>query len=243
MRDLIQWIFSLGFVLLTLTASQAQDNGNYEYTREYIWGINKNTNSGLIGGVVLKYSQAMNEKVFRTYGMEIINVKHPKEYRYISQFGNPFIWAKGNYLYAVRLQYGRDYLMFRKAPQQGVQINATWAAGPTLGIVAPYYIKYATGPNTFKVEPFDPARHSFGGVLGTGRLFQGIGQSSIKPGLNGKVAINFEFGTFKSNVTGFEIGVLAEAFPTEIVIIPAPAATNKSFFTSAFITLYYGARR
>ncbi|CAD5290966.1 MULTISPECIES: hypothetical protein [unclassified Imperialibacter] len=228
-------------ILLASSVAKSQDNGNYEYSREYIWGINKNTNSGLIGGIVLKYSQAMDEKTFRTFGMELINVKHPKEYRYISQYGNPFVWAKKNYLYAVRLQYGKDYLMFRKAPQQGVQINASWAAGPTLGIVAPYYVKYATGPSTFTVEQFDPARHSFGGILGTGRLFQGLGQSKIQPGLNAKAAINFEFGTFKSNVTGFEIGVLAEAFTKEIIIIPA--ATNTAFFTSAFFTLYYGARR
>jgi len=226
--------------LLASTAF-AQDNGNYEYSREYIWGINKNTNSGLIGGVVLKFSRAMTDQVFQTYGMELINVKHPKEYRYISQFGNPFVWAKQNYLYAVRFQYGRDYLIFKKAPQQGVQINASWAAGPTLGIVAPYYIKYATGPSTFTVEPFDPKRHSFGGVLGTGRIFQGLGNSVLRPGANGKVALNFEFGTFKSNVTGFELGVLAEAFTNEIVIIPT--ATNRAFFASAFFTLYYGARR
>lgn len=234
---------SLFFVLFFLISSvaNAQDNGNYEYSREYIWGINKNTNSGLIGGMVLKFSRALDDQVFQTFGMELINVKHPKEYRYISQFGNPFVWAKQNYLYAIRFQYGKDYLIFKKAPQQGVQINASWAAGPTLGVVAPYYIKYSTGQSTFAVEPFDPARHSFGGVLGTGRIFQGLGKSNLQPGANGKLALNFEFGTFKSNVTGFELGVLAEAFTKEIVIIPA--ATNRAVFVSAFFTLYYGTRR
>lgn len=241
MRSTGKVFCSLCLFLLVSASVSAQDNGNYEYSREYIWGINKNTNSGLIGGIVLKYSQAINEREFQTYGLELINVKHPKEYRYISQFGNPFVWAKGNYLYSVRFQYGRDILLFKKAPQQGVQINTSWAAGPTLGIVAPYYIKYATGPSTFTVEPFDPDRHSFGGILGTGRLFQGLGQSKIQPGLNGKLALNFEFGTFKSNVTGFELGVLAEAFTKEVIIIPN--ATNRAFFASAFFTLYYGARR
>jgi hypothetical protein len=241
MKHSVQAILVACLISLSVPALMAQDNGNYEYSREYIWGINKNTNSGLIGGVVLKYSYAMNEKTFQTYGMELINVKHPKEYRYISQYGNPFVWAKKNYLYAIRFQYGRDYLMFKKAPQQGVQINGSWAAGPTLGVVAPYYVKYATGPSTFTVEPFDPARHSFGGILGTGRLFQGLGQSKIQPGLNAKAAINFEFGTFKSNVTGFEIGVLMEAYTKEIIIIPT--ATNRAVFTSAFFTLYYGTRR
>lgn len=241
MRLLTKGSISTLIFLLSASYILAQDNGNYDYSREYIWGINKNTNSGLIGGLVLKYSQAINPKTFQTYGLEVINVKHPKEYRYISQYGNPFVWAKENYLYSVRLQYGRDYLVFKKAPQQGVQINAVWAAGPTLGIVAPYYIKYATGPSSYSVEPFNPNRHSFGGVLGTGRIFQGIGESSVQPGAHAKLAISFEFGTFKSNVTGFELGVMAEAFAKEIIIIPT--AENRAVFTSAFFTLYYGTRR
>lgn len=232
---------SVLLIFVSALSLNAQDNGNYEYSREYIWGINKNTNSGLIGGLVLKYSQAINETSFQTYGLELINVKHPKEYRYISQYGNPFVWAKENYLYSVRLQYGRDYLLFRKAPQQGVQINAVCAGGPTIGIVAPYYIKYATGPSTYTVEPFNPNRHSFGGVLGTGRIFQGLGESKIQPGAHAKLAMSFEFGTFKSNVTGFELGVLAEAFTKKIIIIPT--AENRAIFTSAFFTLYYGTRR
>lgn len=241
MRLIIRRNVSVFIFLLITSFLHAQDNGNYEYSREYLWGINKNTNSGLIGGVVLKYSQAINDKAFQTYGLELINVKHPKEYRYVSDYGNPFVGAKQNYLYSVRLQYGRDYLMFKKAPQQGVQINAVWAAGPTLGVEAPYYIKYPTGASSYTVEQFDPSKHQVPAVLGTGRIFQGLGDSRIAPGANAKVALSFEFGTFKSNVTGFEIGVLAEAFTREIIIIPT--TKNYAVFTSAFFTLYYGTRR
>lgn len=35
---------------------RAQDDNVYEYNQEYIWGVSKNSNSGLIGGVAGKYS-------------------------------------------------------------------------------------------------------------------------------------------------------------------------------------------
>ena len=235
--------FIICIILIIPAKIFAQGDGNYDYSSEVIWGINKNTNSGLIGGFILKYGQEIKDGMFQTYGIEIVNVKHPKEFKYLSQFsGNSFIWAKQNYLYALRLQYGREMIFYKKAAQQGVQISGQVAGGPTLGILAPYYIEYNPGGSGGTVtEQFNPQRHNFNGIVGTGRLFQGIGESSIKPGVNAKVSLSFEFGTFKSNVTGFELGFMGELYTEEIVIIPT--ADNQAFFPSAFITLFYGNRR
>lgn len=218
-----------------------QRDNNYDYSSEIIWGVNKNTNSGLIGGFMLKYGHEIKDGLFQTFAVEIVNVKHPQEFRYWSQLtGSSFIWAKQNYLYAMRFQYGREKILYRKAPQQGVQINAHLAGGPSLGILAPYYIEWNSGSQGTIREPFDPARHNLSGIVGTGRILQGIGESSIVPGLNLKASLVFEFGTFKSNVAGFELGFMGEAFTREVVLIPT--ANNQAFFTSAFITLFYGNR-
>jgi len=230
-------------LLLPLAGKAQEEGGNYDYSREFIWGITKNTSSGLIGGLVMKFGQEIKDGVFQTFGGELVNVKHPKEFRYLSQFsGNTFIWAKQNYLYALRLQYGREMILYKKASQQGVQINGQVAGGPTLGILAPYYIEYNPGFGGGTItEQFDPEAHDFGSIVGTGRLFQGIGESSIIPGINLKTSLSFEFGTFKSNVTGFELGFMIEQYSKEVVIIPT--ADNQSFFPFAFITLFYGNRR
>jgi hypothetical protein len=226
-----------------LSGMAQEEGGNYDYSREFIWGITKNTSSGLIGGLVMKFGQEIKDGVFQTFGGELVNVKHPKEYKYLSQFsGNTFIWAKQSYLYALRLQYGREMIFYKKANQQGVQINGQLAAGPTFGILAPYYIEYnPAGSGGTITEQFDPERHNFNGIVGTGRLFQGLGESKIIPGINLKSSISFEFGTFKSNVTGFELGFMVEQYTKEVVIIPT--ADNQSFFPYAFITLFYGNRR
>src|SRR6187431_1475069 len=102
-------IFGFTFALLFLvTAGYAQTQDSYEYQSEFTWGINKNTYGGLIGGFTFKKARKLNDKLLETFGLEIMNVKHPQEQRQNSpSTGNFFIYGKSNYLYAIRLQYGR----------------------------------------------------------------------------------------------------------------------------------------
>ena len=59
---------------------RAQDDNVYEYNQEYIWGVSKNSNSGLIGGVAGKYSRQISKGKFQSFGLEIVNVKNPKSF-------------------------------------------------------------------------------------------------------------------------------------------------------------------
>lgn len=221
----------------------AQTQDSYDYQSEFIWGINKNTSGGLIGGLVFKKGRKLNERVLETYGLEIMNVKHPQEVRRNSErTGNFFIYGKANYLYAFRFQYGRDIILFQKAPQQGVEIKAVFAAGPTIGVVAPYYVEYVTSNNdAFSVRGQYNESIQAQQILGTGRLFEGVGKSKITPGANLKAAINFELGTIKSQVTGFEAGFLVDAYTKTVELVPS--AKNYSVFPTLFITLFYGGRK
>jgi hypothetical protein len=224
--------------------ASAQTKDTYDYNSEFIWGINKNSSSGLIGGFVFKKSRRVNEYMFETYGVELINVRHPQEVRKTSPgSGNFFIYGKTNYLYAIRLQYGRDFVIFQKAPQQGVEIKAVLAAGPTVGIVAPYYIKRTVdGLQTIK-EQYDPnnPEHIYGKILGNGGFFYGVGESNLQMGANLKAALNFETGVLKSQVTGFEVGFLVDAYTKKIVMVPT--ADNYAVYPTIFLTIFYGARK
>jgi hypothetical protein len=109
-------------------------------------------------------------------------------------------------------------------------------------LVAPYYVEYALNRNETVRQPYDPAIHqSRFNILGPGRLFEGIGESEIAFGGNAKAAITFEFGFFKSNVTGLELGYQFEGFTKEIPLMPT--TENRQIFQSAYVTLYYGFRR
>lgn len=234
---------ALGLLLPLVGMSQTQDS--YSYQSEFTWGVNKNSAGGFIGGFTFKKARKKSDRVFETFGVEIMNVKHPQEVRRTSRFtGNFFIFGKSNYLYALRLQYGRDFVLFTKAPQQGVEIKAVFAAGPSIGIVAPYYIERAID-NIFvtaheQYNPNDP-NHAFNNILGTGNLFEGIGDSKLQLGGNLKAALNFELGVLKSSVTGFEVGVLTDAYFSKVNLMPT--ASNRAVFPTVFFTLFYGNRK
>jgi hypothetical protein len=233
----------IGIFICGGAAAQTQDS--YEYNSEFIWGINKNSSSGLIGGLVFKKSRRLNEYMFETYGLELINVRHPQEVRKTAQGGNFFIFGKSNYLYAVRLQYGRDFVLFQKAPQQGVEIKGVLSAGPTIGVVAPYYIERAIdGPGLQTVkEQYNPnnPNHSYDDIYGNGGIFYGIGESKIQFGGNLKAALNFETGVLKSQVTGFEVGFLLDAYTKKVIMVPT--AENYAVYPTIFITVFYGSRK
>lgn len=230
--------------LISVSVSNAQQKEPYEYGSEFIWGINKNTAGGWIGGFVFKYGSRINDRLFQSFGLELMNVKHPKEFRY-NNSGSFFIYGKLNYLYAVRLQYGRELILFKKAEEQGVEIKVVAAAGPTLGIVNPYYVNVLDGNGSFvytKSVPHNPGPdQTFQDIFGPGKLFQGMKDAVLYPGANIKGALNFEMGTVKSHITGIELGFLVEAYAKKVPLLKQ--AEDKSLFPTAFITLYYGSRK
>lgn len=243
MTHLPKILLTLVFLLLSvLVLAQRQVGGDYEYDSEILFGINKNTNGGLIGGFSMKLGYRIDETKFQFFGLDLANVKNPKEVRYTSILGNSFIFGKSNYLYSIRPYYGRELILFKKAPQQGVQVSLLGAIGPSLGIIAPYYIEYAVSRVQTVRMQYDPeVNQSRFNILGPGRVFEGLGQSEMAFGLNAKAAVNFEFGVFKSNVTAVELGYQFEGFNREIVLMPT--TENRQLFQSVYFTFFYGLRK
>lgn len=237
----ISSIFLICNFLIVTAYAQTQDS--YDYQSEFTWGINRNTSGGLIGGFVFKKARKINDRLLETFGFEIMNVKHPQEVRQKSpSTGNQFLYGKNNYLYALRFQYGRDLILFKKAPQQGVEVKAVTAIGPSLGIIAPYYIERPSDQGSFVTirEQYNPDIR-VEQIYGPGRLFEGLGESDVAIGANAKVAINFELGTVKSQVTGFEAGFLIDAYSRKIEMVPT--ARNYAVYPTLFFTLFYGSRK
>lgn len=230
-------------VVVTSVSAYCQTQDSYEYQSEFVWGINKNTSGGLIGGFMFKKSRKVSDRMLETFGLEIMNVKHPQELRFNSYAtGNFFILGKSNYLYAFRFQYGRDLILFKKAPQQGVEIKAVFAVGPSLGLVAPYYVEYSVDQSGFlTVRSQYNESIPIERIWGTGRLFEGLGESGVVFGGNLKAGLNFEMGDIKSSVTGFEAGFLLDAYTKQIEFIPT--AKKYSVFPTLYLALFYGSRK
>lgn len=219
-----------------------QTKDTYDYNSEFIWGINKNSSGGLIGGFTFKKSIRINKKLFETFGLELMNVKNPHEVRVPAySSGNYFIYGKTHYLYSIRLQYGGDIVLFTKGPQQGVEVKAVFAAGPSIGVVAPYYVQINENNSYYTSSVPYTTQIRYDEIQGTGTLFQGIGDSKIQPGANFKVAMNFELGTSKSNVTGFEAGFLLDYYFKKVELMAN--VENYAVYPTVFLTLFYGSRR
>ncbi|HEV8514818.1 MAG TPA: hypothetical protein VGQ59_16150 [Cyclobacteriaceae bacterium] len=238
----IYFLVVFGLCLPGVLAAQTQDS--YDYNSEFTMGVNKNSYGGFIGGFVFKKARRIDKKVFETFGLEVMNVKNPHEVRtQAPSSGNYFIYGKSNYLYALRFQYGRDLVLFTKGPQQGVEVKAVFAVGPSIGVVAPYYVQVdptgGQGYYTYNV-PYTPDI-TYGQIQGTGSLFEGLFESTLKIGGNLKAAMNFELGTAKNQVTGFEVGFLLDAYTSKIVLMPS--TENQAVFPTVFLTLFWGSRK
>ncbi|CAN5829891.1 hypothetical protein BH24BAC1_BH24BAC1_29940 [soil metagenome] len=247
-------IFVLGSVLLLLSSPAFGQQEDDSYQRELSYGINFNTNSRLIGGLMVKSTHRLRDKWYQFGVLEIVEIQHPKEQVLFNQeTGGTFIKGKQNYLFSVRPQYGREHVLFKKAPESGVQVNALFAGGPTIGLFVPYLINYDYGtvngsPTTLphpaigvRTEQYNPSIHKEENTLGKAGVFRGLSQTNLQLGANVKAAVSFEYGRYREGVTGVETGVVVEMYPGRPVLIPE--AKNNVTYTSLYLTLYYGRRK
>lgn len=261
MRTLYGFFSLITCVLLVSTqSSQAQrtDTEEDNYHTVTTFGISTNTNSGVIGGFAFRQSRLLPGTLLglpqSSYlNVELVNVKHPKELQSsVNSVGSRFIEGKENYLFVLRPQYGREVKLFQRGADEGVAVNGILAAGPSLGIIKPYYLEVSYGNSTRTVPASEVngfATASGETVIGAGNFFQGLTKSTYTVGLNVKAALNFELSAFRSNTTGVEIGFLAEVFPNKVIIIPNTASGgnradgNRNVFTSGYITLFFGSKK
>jgi hypothetical protein len=265
-------IFAFIASMLCTLPSFAQREGDILYNKELIAGINFHTNGGLIGGGMIRYTSKFkrgeykhssastpgvgaatvlnipSDKYFGQVGLELSFIKNPKELRYLNpSTNNTYIAYKKNAMFVLRPQVGLEFVLFRKAEEDGAQVDFMFAAGPSIGFLKPYYIEYQYGTQS-KVEAYDPNVHTDPNrILGAASALTGIDECTIVPGFHIKPALSFEMGKFNGNVTGLEIGALLEGFTQKMIILQtpdgAPPIQNKQFFSSVFLTIFYGFRR
>jgi hypothetical protein len=227
--------------MLLANAAFGQEDDPFEYGREFLFGVSKTTNSGLISGGFIRFSSKVTEKKYRAFAFEVANIRHPQELRLQqASFFNTASFAAGkeNYLVSTRFSYGLDYLLFKKAEQKGVQINGILLGGPSLGLVTPYLLRTSSG----EFKTYSEVLGGSEGVVGPAGYFARLCDTKVNVGLHVRGSLLFEFGAFKSNITGFEVGFLAELFQKEIIMVPE-AEKNFSFYPSAFISIVFGSRK
>lgn len=241
MHSFVKSIF-ISLLLIIGVSAIAQENDalqGEDYSIENVFGVSKATHGGLISGFYYRHSKALSEGNFMNYGIEIVNIKDAREGKETTITGSTFVFGKSNYLLAIRPTYGREKVLFKKAPQQGARITGLVAAGPSIGLEIPYFVELI-GNEKEQYDP-DDQRHGFNRIIGNAGPFRGLGSSKIVLGAHAKASLTFETNSTKQRVFGIEVGFTLDVYTREINILPV--AGNDSIFTSAFLAIYFGRRR
>jgi hypothetical protein len=239
---------------------QPAPSDEQSYQRETVFGVNFNTQGGLIGGVNVRSARVMNNNTLWFWSLEGVFFKNPKEESVVSDFGGTFTAYKTNYAFALRPSIGIQRILFHKAAESGVQVNGLLSAGPSLGLLMPYYISYdydyartgrANANDVVVNEQYDPSKHTAPqAIVDRAPFFAGISHTKIVPGVHLRGALSFEYGRYRDAVAGAEVGFLVEAYTKRLITLdsstPAtpvsPDILNKQFFPSVYLTLYLGHR-
>ncbi|MDX1903615.1 MAG: hypothetical protein SFU27_05600 [Thermonemataceae bacterium] len=264
------WKYLFYSFFLTLCQFSVFSQDIEEYSKEYSFAVNLNTNGGLPAGVSFKYAKITdNPRLNTTYGIEIVSVRHPQEYKYSNPYlsnSQPFVRGKANYLYSFRFQFGKDAVLFRKALLEGVQVNAVFAGGLSLGLLKPYAIRYDLSPSgsfgfVTKDVPFynydfsdaDKFRALYGvemtedRIVGRGSFLEAWEGVKVVPGLNAKIGLAFEASAFKHSITGIETGFTLEMFSEKMKVLNVNSLNepvkNYQTFAAMYLNFFFGARK
>lgn len=206
-------------------------------------GLNLNTHASLLGGFTFKFNKRTTLDKSHSFTLELVNIKHPKELRITnigSKNNSSFIIGKYNHLLAMRTMYGKQFLFFEKARDEGVEFSINASGGVIWGFEKPYYVLIeGSTTDSSGYHPYKNVR-SPEKITGQGNLFMGLGQSKLVPGLSARLSAVVEFGIELDTPFGIEIGTQVDAFKRKIEILPY--AGDKQFFISAFIVAYMGIR-
>lgn len=227
------------------------------YDREVNTDIRLHTNGFAFA---LNFGRIKTYYKTKYYHFEIGEIKHPKEFRnpFNDNFnrtnsGSSFIYGKRNNLYVLRAGLGGKRYFSEKAKKRGIAVGASYAFGPTLGLLKPYYLtlRYPVdSPNNGEMditEAYSEANRSLfldhNSIVGAAGFTRGFSALKIRPGIHAKGGLHFSLGAFDEVVKAFEAGFMFDWFFTEVpIMVPLENNENKSYFLNLYLNLQFGKR-
>ncbi len=243
--------FALGQTNLEYGRNNYQENKGIIYQKELGFYANLQTRGFGLGATI---GAIKTYYLTRFINIEIGSLKHIREYRQSFDFQAPttnrisraFIFGKQNAFYPLRVGFGEKRYLSEKAKQKGLAIGITYEAGPTLGLLKPYYLDL--WPNEIpgaepyiRSEKYSSANEStflnVGRIYGASGFGKGLGELKIMPGAHAKLAIHFDWGAYDEMLKGMEAGVMADFFFKEVPIM-VETTDNNLRNTPLFLNLY-----
>lgn len=219
-----------------------EEEGVISYKKSFAAGV-KLINDGY--GAFFELGRASSVKKSLLYQFEISERKSEKEEKLNSYSFNssPYIYGKENFFYPVKLGVQQQMLLGNKSNKNGVSITGNYGGGITAGLLRPYYVQ-VEGINNYEYIKYnspDSIRFLTSKVFGGPTLGKGWSDMTVVPGLYGKAAVRFDFGSFNEVISAVEIGVSGELYSKKIpqMVYNAP----KQFFFSGYVAVMFGKRK
>jgi len=223
-----------------------EEEGDLIFNKHNIFGIRLATDGYGISFEKGKYKTPTKTLLFE---FELNEKKSPKEHR-ISATSDGFNYTsvvpyKLNNLYEFKMAVGQQHLIGGKGNKNGVAVTALYAGGITLGLLKPYYLDIQnqitgqTSRKTFDQVVTDTTTGD--AITGASGFTVGWGHLSLKPALNAKQAMRFDYGRLNQSVTAIEVGLTEEFFFSKIpqvYLVP-----QKQFFFNAYVSILFGSRK
>jgi hypothetical protein len=222
-----------------------EEEGDLIFNKHNIFGIRLATD-----GYGINFEKGKFVTPTRTilYQFELNEKKSPKEHK-VSASPDQFNYSslvpyKLNNFYIFKLAMGQQHLIGGKGNKNGVAVTALYTGGVSIGMLKPYYVDVQntqtgeTSRKTFTELQTDTLPDV---VTGASGFTVGWGHLKIKPGLNAKGAMRFDYGRLNQTVTAIEVGLTGEYYFSKIpqvLLVP-----QKTFFFNAYVQIMFGSRK
>lgn len=248
------------FVALTnlLQAQVVEDEQN-------IKGIIYN-NEGILSAIIhphgwaVGYEKGRMKTYYRTkfWSVEFGEIRSNKEYKQKNEFNLPlvtgggsspksFSYGKQNNFFIARIGFGEKRYLTDKAALKGVVVGYSWAVGPDIGFLKPYYIELInrlTDPLSITPIKYTGDNRSqfldYASIYGSSSLLKGIGETKLLPGAFARLSIHFDWGAFDELIKSVDAGIMIDVFPKKVPIMVNQE--NKPYFLNLYLNLQLGKR-
>jgi len=222
-----------------------EEEGDLIFNKHNIFGIRLATD-----GYGINFEKGKFVTPTRTilYQFELNEKKSTKEHK-VSASPDQFNYSslvpyKLNNFYIFKMAIGQQHLIGGKGNKNGVAVTALYTGGVSIGMLKPYYVDVQntqTGETTRKTFTELQTDTLPDVVTGASGFTVGWGHLKIKPGLNAKGAMRFDYGRLNQSVTAIEVGLTGEYYFSKIpqvLLVP-----QKNFFFNAYVQIMFGSRK
>lgn len=239
----------------TIQPKPISEGSSLVFTQEQIFDIRIHSH-----GMSLGYTKAAIKTWYKTtYSyFDIGSLRNSREHSQNFKFFNQgifresskaFVYGKQNSLYALRAGIGKRRSFSEKARKKSVVVGLNYEYGVTLGLLKPYYLKLTRfidggAEQEISVEKYSEENRDIfldeTLIFGGAEFRHGLNELKLRPGIHGKIGMNFAWGNVDRIVKAVEVGIMGDFFLSSVpIMVEGP---NRPYFLNLYLTVQLGKR-